>query len=91
MGKENKARSIDVFCRDNHLLFERYRKVGGGRLQKVYRDEIGRDHTASENLPNEVVIFCNQCEPPRPIAQVGNVHGRTAYIVFQTGIRKTVT
>jgi hypothetical protein len=91
MGKETKVKTIDVFCREGHLVFEHYRKVGGGRLQKLYRDEIGQDLTESSKLPQNAVIFCRQCEPPRPVASVEMIHGRVAYKVIQSGIRKVVT
>lgn len=91
MGKENKIKRIDVFCRSGHLLFEKYRKVGGGRLQKLYEDEIGKDHTDSLELPQSAVIYCYQCDPPRAVAAVNLIHGRRAYEVVQAGIRKVVT
>lgn len=91
MGKENKIKRIDVYCRKGHLLFENYRKVGGGRLQKLYEDEIGEDHTDSLGLPQSAVIYCRECEPPRPVANINLIHGRRAYEVIQSGIRKIVT
>lgn len=91
MGKENKIKRVDVYCRDGHLLFEDYRKVGAGRLQKVYEDEIGEDHTDSLGLPLSEVIYCHECEPPRPVSEVAMIHGRRAYKVIQSGIRKVVT
>jgi len=92
MGKEaNKVRRIDVYCKEGHLLFEDYRKVGGGRLLKTYRDEIKEDHTDSGKLPLHGVIYCRKCEPPRPVAEVEMIHGRVAYEIIQSGIRKVVT
>lgn len=91
MGKETKTKVINIYCRDGHILFEKYRKVGAGRLQKAYRDEIKEDHTDSGELPLHAVIYCRQCEPPRPIATVENIHGRIAFQVIQSGIKKVVT
>jgi hypothetical protein len=91
MGKENKIKKVDVFCRSGHLLFEDYRKVGGGRLLKAYQDEIGEDHTESGELPPHAVIYCRECDPPRPVATVEMIHGRVAYEIIQPGIRKVVT
>lgn len=91
MGKEAKIKRVDVHCRSGHLLFENYHKVGGGRLQKVYADEIGEDHTDSFGLPLSAVIYCRECEPSRPVAHVEMIHGRRAYEIIQAGIRKVVT
>ncbi len=91
MGKENKTKRVDVYCRDGHVLFENYLKVGGGRLQKVYEDEIGEDFTKSVGLPQSAVIFCPECNPPREVGEVALIHGRRAYKVIQSGIRKVVT
>jgi len=91
MGKESKTKTVTVFCRQGHVLFEKYRKVGGGRLQKLYEDEIGKDLTGSQGLPQSAIIYCRECEPPRPVAQVNLIHGRRAYQVIQSGIRKVVT
>lgn len=87
----SKEKTINVYCRNNHLLFERYRKVGGGRLQKCYRDEIGRDHTKSQDLKLNQVIYCTKCEPALAVAVIKLIHGRIAYEVIPSGIRKVVT
>lgn len=91
MGKESKVKTIGVYCINNHLLFERYRKVGAGRLQKCFRDEIGVDHTRSDDKQLGDLIYCLQCNPMLPVAIVAMIHGRVAYKVKSSGIRKIVT
>lgn len=88
MGKE---KIINVYCRNGHLLFERYHKVGDGRLQKCYKDEIGVDHTNASSLSIGELIYCVRCDPMIPVALVGLVHGRAAYVIKQAGIRKVTT
>ena len=45
-------KKIDVFCKNDHLLFGRYKKVKSGFLLKCYIDEIGKDYVGVKNLEN---------------------------------------
>lgn len=82
---------INVYCRKGHLLFEKYHKKGGGRLQKCYLDEIGNDHTGSAEREINETIYCLECNPMLPVAILSLIHGRKAYKIIQSGIRKVVT
>ena len=82
---------ISVYCRKGHIVFEKYHKIGKGRLQKCYIDQIGQDHTnGSEKAINDFV-YCLKCNPMLPVAIVSLIHGRKAYKIIQSGIRKVVT
>ena len=90
MGK-NRSTTIDVKCINGHVVFERYNKEGEGRLLKVYRDEIGTDHSKHSDKPElGEIIYCGICEPPLAVAAVQMIHGRVAYKVKPTGIPKTI-
>lgn len=82
---------INVFCRNGHLIFKNYHKVGGGRLQKCYSVEIGKDFTDSAEKGIGDVIYCLKCNPMLPVATVSLIHGRRAFEIIQSGIRKIVT
>lgn len=85
-----KAKIINVHDKEGHLLFERYRKVGSGRLLKCFRDEIGVDHTKSQDLTLDQIIYCTQCEPPLAVAVVTMIHGRVAYKIKSSGVPKMI-
>lgn len=89
MGKE--AKTINVYCKNGHLLFKNYRKEGSGRLQKCFVDMIGKDLTDSSSLKMNEIIYCTLCYPPIAVAVVGLVHGRPAYIINHSGTRKVIT
>jgi len=82
---------VNVYCRKGHLLFEKYHKKGGGRLQKCYINEIGNDLTESTKKEIGETIYCLQCNPMLPVAVVSLIHGRKAYKIIPSGIRKVVT
>ena len=82
---------VNVYCKEDHLLFERYHKKGGGRLQKCYADEIGSDLTTSTQKEIGERIYCLRCNPMLPVAIVSLIHGRRAYKIIQSGVRKVVT
>jgi len=91
MGKQ---KTIDVFCKNGHLLFGRYRKVGRGKLIKCYLDEIRFDKVGISKLKNNTQINCPFCEKENVrlrIGRIGLVHGRPAIILNQGGIRQVKT
>ncbi len=92
MGNKEKVKSLTVYCDKGHKLW-RYRKIGGGRLIKCYEDEIGRDYTGqiSEELELGAIIYCTQCEPIVAVAFLTLIHGRRAYELEQSNVRRVRT
>ena len=87
----SKQRVVDVYCKNGHLLFKRYRKVGLGKLIKCYIDEIRIDQVGVSGLKNETMIYCPFCEKEDKtlrVGRIGLVHGRPAVILNQGGIRQ---
>jgi len=85
---------VDVFCKNGHLLFGRYRKVKSGFLTKCYLDEIGVDYVGVGNSPLNKDIYCPFCEKQGVslrIGRMGMVHGRPAVVVNHGGIKRIET
>ncbi|HUS59932.1 MAG TPA: hypothetical protein VMX76_00950 [Nevskiaceae bacterium] len=85
-----KQKTIDVRCKNGHLLFEEYKKVGSGRLIKCYIDKIKIDHVGVSNLPDRADIFCPQCKKKDIILRVGRIgmiHGRPAVLINHGGTK----
>lgn len=87
-------RIIDVYCKNGHLLFGRYKKVKPGFLMKCYLDKIGVDYVGVGNLPINKEVFCPFCAEKGlslRVGRVGMVHGRRAVIVNHGGIKRIET
>lgn len=83
------TKKIDVFCKNDHLLFGRYKKVKSGFLLKCYIDEIGKDYVGVKNLENESDVFCPNCKIR--IGRIGQVHGRVAVVINHGGVKRIKT
>jgi len=85
---------IDVFCKNGHLLFGRYRKVKSGFLMKCYLDEIGIDYVGVKDLPLNRDVYCPFCAKQGVTLRIGRkgiVHGRQAVVVNHGGIKRIKT
>ncbi|OIP06662.1 hypothetical protein COS66_00140 [Candidatus Berkelbacteria bacterium CG06_land_8_20_14_3_00_43_10] len=82
-------KTIDVYCKNDHILFEKYRKVKSGLLLKCYIDEIRTDHCNVKTLHNSDYVMCPECSIT--IGIIGLVHGRPAVIINHGGTRKVRT
>lgn len=82
-------KTIDVYCKNGHILFEKYRKLKSGLLLKCYRDQIKIDHCKVDNLNNGDTVLCPECSIA--VGTVGLVHGRPSVIINHGGTRKIRT
>lgn len=85
---------IDVYCKNNHLIFGRYKKVKSGFLMKCYIDEIGKDYIGASNLKNQTSVFCSYCSQEGKNNRIGRidiVHGRPAVIINHGGVKQVKT
>jgi len=83
------SKVIDVYCKNRHLLFERYKKEKSGFLMKCYIDKIGKDYIGVQGLANETDVFCPQCNVR--IGRIGLKHGRPSVIINHGGVKQIKT
>lgn len=83
------VKTIDVLCKNNHLLFGKYRKVRSGFLMKCYIDMIGEDFVGVKGLSNETDVYCPKCK--LRIGRIGLKHGRPSVIINHGGVKKIST
>jgi len=80
---------IDVFCKNGHRVFGKYKKVKSGFLMKCYIDMIGEDCVGTAGLPNETDVLCPTCKVR--IGRIGMRHGRPAVIINHGGVKQIKT
>lgn len=51
-------KTVDVYCKNGHLLFGRYIKMKSGFLMKCYIPRIGRDYVGVSDLPTGTDVYC---------------------------------
>jgi hypothetical protein len=83
------AKTIDVFCKNGHLVFGKYRKVKSGFLMKCYVDMIAEDYAGVNGLANNTEVFCPVCKIR--VGRIGMVHGRPAVIINHGGVKRVKT
>ncbi len=85
---------INVYCKNGHLLFEKYFKEKSGFLLKCYIERIGIDHVRVSGLAIGTDVFCPECKKEGKdlrIGRIGMVHGMPAVIVNHGGIKRITT
>ena len=83
-----RKKTIDVYCRNGHLLFKNYLKVGRGKLIKCYFDKIAIDYTLSQKLKLGQDVPCVDKNCDLRIGRVAMVRGRPAVRLNQGGIKQ---
>ncbi len=83
------TKTIEVFCKNGHLLFGKYKKVKSGFLMKCYLDMIGKDNVGVSGLANETDVFCQACGIR--IGRISQVHGRPAVVINHGGVKRAKT
>jgi hypothetical protein len=83
------TKTIGVLCKNNHLIFGRYKKVKSSFLMKCYIDEIVKDLVGVTNLHNNTDVFC----PKYKIRIEGTapVHDRPAVVINHGGVKRIKT
>lgn len=82
-------KNIDVFCKNSHLLFGKYKKVKSGFLMKCYIDMIGEDFVGVAGLSNETDVYCPKCKVR--IGRIGLKHGRPSVIINHGEVKQIKT
>lgn len=82
-------KTIDVYCKNNHLLFGRYIKTKPGFLMKCYIPRIGKDYVGVSNIPDETNIFCPECK--LRIGRIKTVNGMPAVIINHGTVKRIKT
>ena len=82
-------KTIDVYCKNGHLLFGRYKKVKPGFLMKCYIERIGNDHVGVSGLANETDVFCPDCKIR--VGRIGIKHGMPAVVINHGGVKRIKT
>ncbi|OGY17365.1 MAG: hypothetical protein A2784_02480 [Candidatus Chisholmbacteria bacterium RIFCSPHIGHO2_01_FULL_48_12] len=85
---EGRVTVIDVQCKNGHLLFESYQKVGRGRLWQCYFDKMSIDNTGSQKLEISNDVYCPESGCGLRIGRVANIRGRMAVKLNQGGIKQ---
>lgn len=85
---EGRVTVIDVYCKNGHLLFESYQKVGRGRLWQCYFDKMSIDNTSSQKLETGNDVNCPEPGCGLRIGRVTNIKGRLAVKLNQGGIKQ---
>jgi len=74
MPSRRSARTVRVFCSDCGFYLLKYRKGGGGKLVKCFKDKIVQDNT-------EGSLSCPECG--QAFARETMVYGRPANKIIQ--------
>ena len=83
------GKTIDVLCKNGHLLFARYRKEKPGFLMKCYINKIGEDFIGVSGLPNQTDVYCPGCE--LRVGRINLIHGRPAVVINHGAVKRIKT
>ena len=83
------TKTIDIYCKNGHILFGKYKKEKSGFLMKCYIDMIGEDYVGISGLANETDIFCQKCKVR--IGRIGLKHGRPSVIINHGAVKQLKT
>lgn len=82
-------KTVDVECRNGHLLFGRYLKTKPGFLMKCYIERIGKDNVGVKGLSEGSDVFCPQCK--LRIGRIKTVHGMPAVFINHGTVKRIKT
>lgn len=82
-------KTIDVYCKNGHLLFGRYIKVKSGFLVKCYIQRIGVDYVGVTGLSDETDVFCPECK--LRVGRIKTVHGMPAVFINHGAAKRIKT
>lgn len=83
------VKTVDVYCKNGHLLFGRYIKMKPGFLMKCYIPRIGIDNIGVAGLPNGSDVFCPKCK--LRIGRIKVVHGMPAVFINHGTVKRIKT
>ena len=83
------VKTVDVCCKNGHLLFGRYLKMKSGFLMKCYIERIGKDYVGVSGLPVGTDVFCPKCK--LRIGRIKIVHGMPAVFINHGTVKRIKT
>lgn len=82
-------KTVDVYCKNGHLLFGKYIKMKPGFLMKCYIPRIGVDKVGVANLRVGTDVFCPECK--LRIGRIKMVHGMPAVFINHGTVKRIKT
>ena len=82
-------KTVDVYCKNNHLLFGRYLKMKSGFLMKCYIPRIGKDYVGVLGLTEGKDVYCPKCK--LRIGRIKTVHGMPAVFINHGTVKRIKT
>lgn len=82
-------KTIDVYCKNNHLLFGRYIKMKSGFLMKCYISRIGKDYINVAGLPDETDVYCPQCK--LRVGRIKTIKGMPSVVINHGTVKRIKT
>ena len=82
-------RTVDVHCKNGHILFGRYIKMRPGFLMKCYVERIGKDYVGVIGLHNGADVFCPECR--LRVGRIKIVHGMPAVFINHGTVKRIKT
>lgn len=82
-------KTIDVKCKNGHLLFGRYIKTKPGFLMKCYIERIGKDYIGVSGLLTGTDVFCSKCK--LRIGRTKIVKGMPAVVINHGTVKRIKT
>lgn len=83
-----RKKTINVYCKNGHLLFKNYLKVGRGKLIRCYFDKMAIDYTLGQKLKLGKNVLCADKDCDLRIGRIAMVRGRPAVRLNQGGIKQ---
>lgn len=83
------VKTVDVFCKNGHLLFGRYVKMKPGFLMKCYIPRIGIDYVGVSNTATGSDVFCPECG--LRVGRIKVVHGMPAVFINHGAVKRVKT
>ena len=82
-------KTVDVYCKNGHILFGRYIKTKPGFLMKCYIERIGKDYVGVSGLLIGTDVFCPECK--LRVGRIKTVHGMLAVFVNHGTVKRIKT
>lgn len=83
------VKTVDVHCRNGHLLFGRYIKTKPGFLMKCYIPRIGKDYVGVANLQAGEDVFCPKCK--LRVGRIKMIKGMPAIFINHGTVKRIKT
>jgi hypothetical protein len=82
-------KTVDIYCKNGHLLFGRYIKMKPGFLMKCYIPRIGKDYVGVSGLATGTDVFCPECK--LRVGRIKVVKGMPAVFINHGRVKRIKT